>query len=222
MIDTNIDWAEYGKDLVDKAFKLSLHKFTIVVMAISVFVNLIFLHYVGNAFLMILVIDILIGVVFGLLYLYMEEKREEGMTDAEWLERRHRMARLAREARESRAVSLRRENERPATASDIARVREQLAQTYNDPNLTIVTRHAYELSGFSAGQVIEREALRNRTPDIDNIPPIPPPGINDSPETTPERYTLEQVMEGEGRGTPERDAAVERDSMDRVDARGGY
>ncbi len=36
-------------------------------------------------------------------------------------------------------------DERPAGAADIDAVKEQLAQTANDPNLTIVTQHAFEL-----------------------------------------------------------------------------
>lgn len=46
-------------------------------------------------------------------------------------------------------------DERPAGPADIAAVQEQLAQTVNDPNLTIVTHHAFELDWYgSAGKVL--------------------------------------------------------------------
>ncbi len=45
--------------------------------------------------------------------------------------------------------------ERPAGPADIAAVQEQLAQTANDPNLTIVTHHAFELEWYgAAGKVL--------------------------------------------------------------------
>ena len=45
--------------------------------------------------------------------------------------------------------------ERPAGPADIAAVQAQLAQTANDPNLTIVTHHAFELDWFGAsGRVL--------------------------------------------------------------------
>lgn len=45
--------------------------------------------------------------------------------------------------------------ERPAGPADIAAVQEQLAQTANDPNLTIVTHHAFELDWVGAsGKVL--------------------------------------------------------------------
>lgn len=46
-------------------------------------------------------------------------------------------------------------DERPAGPADIAAVQEQLAQTANDPNLTIVTHHAFELDWYgAAGKVL--------------------------------------------------------------------
>ena len=46
-------------------------------------------------------------------------------------------------------------DERPAGPADIAAVQEQLAQTANDPNLTIVTHHAFELDWQGAsGKVL--------------------------------------------------------------------
>ncbi len=46
-------------------------------------------------------------------------------------------------------------DERPAGAADIAAVQTQLAQTANDPNLTIVTHHAFELDWYgAAGKVL--------------------------------------------------------------------
>lgn len=46
-------------------------------------------------------------------------------------------------------------DERPAGPADIAAVQEQLAQTANDPNLTIVTHHAFELDWYGAsGKVL--------------------------------------------------------------------
>ena len=46
--------------------------------------------------------------------------------------------------------------ERPASASDLAQVQAQLAQTANDPNLTLVTHHAFELDWFGAsGKVLQ-------------------------------------------------------------------
>lgn len=46
-------------------------------------------------------------------------------------------------------------DERPAGPADIAAVQQQLAQTANDPNLTIVTHHAFELDWYgAAGKVL--------------------------------------------------------------------
>jgi len=46
-------------------------------------------------------------------------------------------------------------DERPAGPADIAAVQSQLAQTANDPNLTIVTHHAFELDWYgAAGKVL--------------------------------------------------------------------
>jgi len=46
-------------------------------------------------------------------------------------------------------------DERPAGPADIAAVQTQLAQTANDPNLTIVTHHAFELDFYGAsGKVL--------------------------------------------------------------------
>jgi very-short-patch-repair endonuclease/intein/homing endonuclease len=46
-------------------------------------------------------------------------------------------------------------DDRPAGPADIAAVQEQLAQTANDPNLTIVTHHAFELDFIgSSGKVL--------------------------------------------------------------------
>lgn len=46
-------------------------------------------------------------------------------------------------------------DERPAGPADIAQVQAQLAQTANDPNLTIVTHHAFELDWYgAAGKVL--------------------------------------------------------------------
>jgi very-short-patch-repair endonuclease len=46
-------------------------------------------------------------------------------------------------------------DERPAGPADIAAVQQQLAQTANDPNLTIVTHHAFELDWHGAsGKVL--------------------------------------------------------------------
>ena len=46
-------------------------------------------------------------------------------------------------------------DERPAGPADIAAVQTQLAQTANDPNLTIVTHHAFELDWYgAAGKVL--------------------------------------------------------------------
>jgi hypothetical protein len=46
-------------------------------------------------------------------------------------------------------------DERPAGPADIAAVQAQLAQTANDPNLTIVTHHAFDLNFYGAsGQVL--------------------------------------------------------------------
>lgn len=45
---------------------------------------------------------------------------------------------------------------RPASAQDIADVQAQLAQTSNDPNLTLVTHHAFELDWFGAsGKILQ-------------------------------------------------------------------
>lgn len=47
-------------------------------------------------------------------------------------------------------------DERPAGPQDIANVQAQLAQTANDPNLTLVTHHAFELDFFGAsGKVLQ-------------------------------------------------------------------
>jgi very-short-patch-repair endonuclease len=47
-------------------------------------------------------------------------------------------------------------DERPASAHDLAQVQAQLAQTANDPNLTLVTHHAFELDWFgAAGKVLQ-------------------------------------------------------------------
>jgi len=46
--------------------------------------------------------------------------------------------------------------ERPASPQDLANVQAQLAQTANDPNLTLVTHHAFELDWFGAsGKILQ-------------------------------------------------------------------
>ena len=50
-------------------------------------------------------------------------------------------------------------DERPAGPADIAAVQAQLAQTANDPNLTIVTHHAFELDWYGACYDSETEVL---------------------------------------------------------------
>ncbi len=48
------------------------------------------------------------------------------------------------------------DNERPATASDIADVQAQLAQVANDPNLTLVTHHAFDYDWIGTnGKVLQ-------------------------------------------------------------------
>jgi len=49
--------------------------------------------------------------------------------------------------------------DRPAGPADIAAVQEQLAQTANDPNLTIVTHHAFDLEWYGACYDEETEVL---------------------------------------------------------------
>jgi len=53
-------------------------------------------------------------------------------------------------------------DERPAGPADIAAVQEQLAQTANDPNLTIVTHHAFEIDFMGACHDSETEVLTER------------------------------------------------------------
>lgn len=50
-------------------------------------------------------------------------------------------------------------DERPASAGDLADINSKLAQVANDPNLTLVTHHAFELDWFGASLPVDAEIL---------------------------------------------------------------
>jgi len=48
------------------------------------------------------------------------------------------------------------DNDRPASEADLQDIRDQIALTQNDPNLTLVTHHAFELDWYSAsGRILQ-------------------------------------------------------------------
>lgn len=53
-------------------------------------------------------------------------------------------------------------DERPASAGDLADINTKLAQVANDPNLTLVTHHAFELDWFGACHSDDTEVLTSR------------------------------------------------------------
>jgi very-short-patch-repair endonuclease len=53
-------------------------------------------------------------------------------------------------------------DERPASAGDLADINTKLAQVANDPNLTLVTHHAFELDWFGACHSADTEVLTNK------------------------------------------------------------
>ena len=64
-------------------------------------------------------------------------------------------------------------DERPASAGDLADINSKLAQVANDPNLTLVTHHAFELDWFGASlsddtQILTENGWKFRTELVDN------------------------------------------------------